>query len=425
MYYFTILLLSCLTGSKGFFQPSPLIISTPNLFSKTRELLKLSYSGNQNNDEFDRYYSPIDHNIQRTCLRHFLTQRSVQSFMFLLTQCRDPHTSDWLERFSESKNLLEYHGTASFNFTRFPHWDTFMLELMEMPREKIILQAKRRGRGHGGWSKNNPYMKDRFVEFEIDVDPTSLANRIISVREQIANELLQDIESLIVANEQILSMYSEKNMNERDNENSYSSRDASNNNGAALPFSDIDSVQGNSGESRNRWESHHSVGMTILNNNLAMQNAQSSSPLRKGTFDLLLLLSLQESMHRVLRTHKDSSGANHASFNWLREYYAENVEEYFDGNGAYGRADLFMEKLLSTPPSMKNISDTQMALIDPHSVAEEIIRTRGEVAHEWKDILSNVKNDHVDVRKVLFTQQMSQWGQTPSQDVTKESGAFE
>ena len=42
--------------------------------------------------------SPAEQQLQaRTCVRNFLTQRAVQSFLFLLLNCRDPHTAKWLQ----------------------------------------------------------------------------------------------------------------------------------------------------------------------------------------------------------------------------------------------------------------------------------------------------------------------------------------
>ncbi len=112
-------------------------------------------------EENNREYSAFTHNMRRTCIHQFLTQRSIQSFMFLLTQIRDPHTANWIENMANATNLLEFHGTGAFNLTRYPDWDSIFLDMMERPKSKIILQAKRRGRGHGGWSKNNPYLKVR------------------------------------------------------------------------------------------------------------------------------------------------------------------------------------------------------------------------------------------------------------------------
>jgi len=142
----------------------------------------------------------------RTCIRQFITQRAIQSFMFLLGECRDPHSADWIERFAVSHNLIEYHGTGAFNSTLFPHWDSLILRMIENPMEKIIIQARRRGLGRGGWSKNNPYLQqDRFVEYEISIDPPSLATRILSVREQITREIREDLFLILKSNEK--SMY--------------------------------------------------------------------------------------------------------------------------------------------------------------------------------------------------------------------------
>ena len=79
--------------------------------------------------------------------------------MFLAEQVRDPHTADWIERLLGKTDLLNFHGTGAFDVDRFPTWDAFFKELIQQPKSSIIVQAKRRGRGHGGWSKNNPYLK--------------------------------------------------------------------------------------------------------------------------------------------------------------------------------------------------------------------------------------------------------------------------
>ena len=143
----------------------------------------------------------------RTCLRYFLTQRAVQSFMYLLSECRDPHSADWIERFSESHNLLEFHGTGVFNTTRFPSWDSIILNMIQNPPERIIVQARRRGGGRGGWSKNNPYLQDRFVEYEISIDPPNLATRILSVREHITREMKEDLTLIFKSNEKSAFLY--------------------------------------------------------------------------------------------------------------------------------------------------------------------------------------------------------------------------
>ena len=122
--------------------------------SSSPSSLQMIQDNNDNNEnENEDPEIAMERNIQRTSIQQFLTQRSIQSFMFLCEQVRDPHTADWVERLLGKTDLLNYHGTGAFNVTRFPTWDAFFGELIEQPQTSIIVQAKRRGRGHGGWSK--------------------------------------------------------------------------------------------------------------------------------------------------------------------------------------------------------------------------------------------------------------------------------
>jgi hypothetical protein len=110
----------------------------------------------------------------RTDVRNLLTQRSIQSFMHLLEAVRDPHSAKWIqEDFLQTGNLLDFHGTGAAFIERFGGtWDAALLEMTQKPKDRIIISAKRRGRGHGGWSKNNPYLEERWMEMTIDIDPS-------------------------------------------------------------------------------------------------------------------------------------------------------------------------------------------------------------------------------------------------------------
>ena len=92
----------------------------------------------------------------RTCVRNFLTQRSIQSFMFLLNEMRDPHTNAWMEDFLESKNLLSYHGSAALDLDRFCEWDSVFNELLDKPADFVVVEIKAKGQGRG-LSEHNPY----------------------------------------------------------------------------------------------------------------------------------------------------------------------------------------------------------------------------------------------------------------------------
>ncbi|CAJ1953991.1 unnamed protein product [Cylindrotheca closterium] len=148
--------------------------------------------------------------------------------------------------------------------------------------------------------------------------------------------------------------------------------------------------------------------------------ATASSPFRQGNFDLLYNLCTQASIHRLLREYKDdvaSGGEKEASaisFTWLREFYVSRVEEFFDGNQRYGRADDFIEQLLLSSPSVVYTDNGKAGLADPMGLAEAIISKRREVVDEWKVLMTNVPTDHADgIRKNLLNKQMESWGSGP------------
>jgi hypothetical protein len=72
----------------------------------------------------------VAHNKARTDVRIFLTQRSIQSFIFLLIETRDQHTVTWMEEFGGWTNLESFHGSGALNMTLYPSlaWTLFCAE---------------------------------------------------------------------------------------------------------------------------------------------------------------------------------------------------------------------------------------------------------------------------------------------------------
>jgi hypothetical protein len=142
------LLLSGLTNA--FMLPTP--FPPHQTLASASASSKLLMAADNNNDNNDPEIAE-ERNNQRTCVKQFLTQRAIQSFMFLCEQVRDPHTGDWVERLIGQRDLLNFHGTGALNVTKYYSWEIFFLDLIAQPKATITIQAKRRGRGHGGWSK--------------------------------------------------------------------------------------------------------------------------------------------------------------------------------------------------------------------------------------------------------------------------------
>lgn len=262
--------------------------------------------------------------------------------------------------------------------TKFENWDSYFLEMVQMPKETIVVQARRsqmQGRRlFNSGSKNNPYLKqEHLVEIPIDIHPPSLVPRIVAVREQISREFCIDLDLIRIANDEILTSYEEETKSGR-------------------------SIHGGPLFERN--------AMLYLTNNISMEDFVSS-PIRKGTFDLLQLLSLHESVHRVLRReyppskNNKASASRDASWAWLRDYYSNKVGEYFDGCQRYGRADDFIEELLKAAPVIQR-SGSERNLVDTLAIASEILEMRSQVLREWKDIVEFTVQDHVHLKKSLL-----------------------
>lgn len=81
----------------------------------------------------------------RTCPKNFLTQRSIQSFVFLLKQIRDPHTVSWIEDFLGCNGmLLSYHGLGALDLKRFAFWDSVLNEMMDAPSDVVVVEMQQR-----------------------------------------------------------------------------------------------------------------------------------------------------------------------------------------------------------------------------------------------------------------------------------------
>ena len=234
--------------------------------------------------------------------------------------------------------------------------------------------------------------------------------RIISVREQISREWKDDLETLVRTNECILDEYEENRQAEA----------------VALEEDDEDEEEGDEDKVLKNVASPYRAsqdGKTLLydrnalaylTNSIASQD-RASSPFRKSNFDLLLLLCTQESVHRVLREYlEDTDEEMHMEkYEWLQSFYKKNAKEYFDGHEcSFGRPDKFLETLLVQPPVARETRTGSFYLVNPMAVTEDILRERSMVAREWKSIIDTIPDEHLDLRRILFTRhlmEVSDW----------------
>ena len=85
-------------------------------------------------------------------LDNFLTQRAAQTLMHYYALGRDMVRRDWLENWEGHRGLRRFHGHGGL---RVPAAE-YARGLLVAPPEEVTIALKKRGAGHGGWSKNNP-----------------------------------------------------------------------------------------------------------------------------------------------------------------------------------------------------------------------------------------------------------------------------
>jgi hypothetical protein len=342
--------------------------------------------------------------------RQFLNQCAIQSFLFLLTQTRDPHTIKWLDSFTRptmgpygsneiesplqqqgfvetdkrlNSRLLQYHGLSAMNTTIFKTWDSYFKLLLQEPPTQIHVTS------------NNPLVR----EFVIDISPPSLCSRILSVRSQISNEWVRDLQVIAQMGSQIFYSYwdnLEQERNEKKGANEMITESDTAPTSGWIPVPPLSSQERSAGFER--------ISLLFLEWDPNEDSEYAPSPLRKGNFDLLLLLTTQEAIRRILLQQKDLAGIQ-----YLKSFYNDRKEQYFSrGSGRYGRADDFLEQLMLSPPSivLEKYSE-ETVLIDPLRLAEVIVLERQLVCNEWAKIAKQSPEEHMEIQKLQLDRMMN------------------
>ena len=364
-------------------------VSTKN--SRTRVLLSMNKSPSPEDYSFENWQGSSSRKILSSAddFQTFLNQCCIQSFTFLLKSLRDPHTIKWMENFTQplklanSKSstvlqdpdigaapsydsrfdhlqtsgdtLLSYHGLGLLNTTKFPSWDSYFSQLLEQPVEVYTIVA-------GTRSANN------FIpEYELEIKPASLSARLLSVREQIAQEFVRDLNVIATMGGNTLQSYWE----------------------AIL-------------QHQNRLDDNIPIQrqtLIFLEFNPGEDEGNAPSPLRKGNFDLLCLLTLQEAIHRVLAELESSEEEPHF-YDFLKQFYLTRYRSHFYGVQPYGRADDFLEELLLSSPSIRVDDDENLAIVDPMRITEIILEARSRVALEWRKEAQFVPEMHASIKRL-------------------------
>jgi hypothetical protein len=307
----------------------------------------------------------------RNSFEQFLNQCAIQSLLFHMVSLKDRYTALWLEDFTKpiihsrtkendgrdqllsnmasawnnamhetrpterTIQLLTYHGLDAINTTVFPTWDDYFKILLQQPTVEYTIESSRPA--------------GMVPSYTLDIVPASLCSRILSVREQIAQEFVNDLD--VIAEQSLTAM---------------------------------DKYRGSSNQKLDRIHQYF-LEMSI-------HEDYKPSPLRKGNFDLLLSMTTQEAIHRILNKWcennnngnndknqerwVDYSAKTSASVQFLRNFYAQRIGTHFTGSNYYGRADDFLDELLQISPRMVQLQDSVSGWVDPDHLVDMIFKVR-------------------------------------------------
>mmetsp|Transcript_15974 Transcript_15974/g.33127 ORF Transcript_15974/g.33127 Transcript_15974/m.33127 type:complete len:481 (-) Transcript_15974:2680-4122(-) len=264
-------------------------------------------------------------------------------------------------------------------------------------------------------TSKNPYLEEAITEYEFSVDPPALVRRILQVREQISKEWVEDLDMLTKLNDEITEFLEEHNAAAKEDEDDEEDDDEN------VTTQSKDEDYGDSGEMDHFLKSLHNNGdtdkikrQTAFDRNILSSWTQllwnpnhGSSHYRKSSFDLLMLLATQESVHRVLKSYKEDNEVRPETHEWLLEHYKDNVSKYFDGHQTRGRSEDFLEEMMNSPRTLIETNSEFLAWTDPAMVVEDIVRERSEVALDWMKIAETISEEHTDLRRMLFSNLVS------------------
>lgn len=280
--------------------------------------------------------------------------------------------------------------------------------------KKIGIDRERLAQDRERGLQSNPHISSDDDEFymDLEVDPKSLATRLLAVREQIALEFVEDLILIWKADKTLLT--------------------------------DLLLLTDESGESRASDSSEEVLSLPSSNAVKMHQellayssSGKASSSFRKGNFDLLFNLSTQAAVHRLLKQLMSDEcnidnncgradratirSYNNACFQWLRDFYIDRVGHFFDGDVPFGQADEFLQEWLKQPPHTISgdgavhekpatidttgifSGDDLLNRVDPTRLAEEMVRIRSGIVMEWRKMCRLVpEEDHGWIKLLII-----------------------
>jgi len=307
-------------------------------------------------------------------IKTFLTQRAFQNLIFLLADLgRDQITADWLEGWRGYEGIRHYHGLSGLHMGG----RALIAELLREPNEEVTVEFKRRGNGgHGGSPERaaamgaggNPYLQDHVYEFKTKIEPRRLGDRLMRLRQEVADEWCEDLLLLGKENEEMWRSFFETVREDEDKLKDLQ-----------MPVYTHDPSE--------------SVGSTF----------------RGGNYDLLRRLATLKAIVHLKDEYMRGNAMEQAKGNFLDKMMTVHGSG-FEGDAPYHVDKTFLGVLLESTPYMVRSQlpsgEGSMVLLSPISVVEDICQVRQSIAEAWCMELEQVSDDHTAIQRELLQQSL-------------------
>ncbi|CAN0088737.1 unnamed protein product [Ectocarpus sp. 12 AP-2014] len=263
---------------------------------------------------------------------------------------------EWLNRYIEERGGVEDVG-----------WHAFFAGMLRAPPEDVVV--KKLIKSPRGGSGNNPFLADRKpVEYNETIEPTTIARRLMEIREQVAEQLGSDLQQIAAENARLQADYHYES--ELGPDRAQALRLSS-----LKPMTDVDPSSGT-----------------------------ANPPRRRSTYKDALELVTAASMRRVkaeLRIRGDM-----VTLDWLDRFSSRELEQ---------RGNALLESLFAGPMVLiKDPLRDRPKVVEPLKVAQEIMQGREVVAEELITVLKGVPQDHLAMTVSLLNEKWESTGDPES-----------
>ena len=289
-------------------------------------------------------------------IKDFVTQRAVQTHLFVIEQVGDRNDFDWLEGYMGHQGLSNVHGYGALR----GHWKDYLSGMMRLPETTVTKKAEY----YRGGTKGNPFIQPQVVEYSSTISPRKISANVMEMRALISKEWVKDLANIARENEE-------------------------------------------------HWRHHLAV---ITNGTDVAQQLQhrfiepsdDDTALRLDNYDLLEKFCTHVASTQVMMELAADKSEEHSAM-WFKGYMEGKA--YFSQTGTRGAGRQFLQDMLNEPPRVLTMTstagDTKMKLIDPMDIAARCMAQRQVIAEAWIQALGDTDEDQLNIQREFMTECLS------------------